>query len=218
MPSSTRRKTSAIGGMLLILAALAVFGPIESFASDRSCSAGALAAARKARAEFERTHGVRVDGAVFEDVAKEIVSETCSQVAAGGSRARIASASSDATRRYLENALARGQSTATQALVADALGSRKGLGRMDRRSFGILKVECGTYPAGMVSIGDAEIAQCGRRILLPSGDNQISVSSKGSRVCAGQVSLAVQQEKSCTCGPAAAAPAGAAAVQPITCS
>src|SRR4051812_26424424 len=62
------------------------------------------------------------------------------------------------------------------------------------------------YPAGMVSIGDAEIAQCGKRILLPSGDNNVSVSSKGTRVCSGQVSLAVQQEKSCTCGqPAAAA-------------
>lgn len=217
MPSSTRKKSSAIGWGLLVLIVVSVFGPIESYASDRSCTAGALAAARKVGAEFERSHAVRVAGAIFEDVAKEIASETCSQISAAGSKARVARASSDATRRYLENALARGQSTATQALVADALGSRKGLGRMDRRSFGILKVECTAYPAGMVSIGNAEIAQCGRRILLPSGENQVSVSSKGARVCSGQVSLAVQQERSCACGQGTAAP-GAAAVQPITCS
>ncbi|MBA7470084.1 hypothetical protein ES707_05361 [subsurface metagenome] len=218
MPSSTRKRSSVIGRSILVLISLFVFGTPGIAEPDRSCAVGALAAARKVRAEFERGHGVRVDGTIFEDVAKEIASETCSQVSAAGSKARVAVASSDATRRYLENALASGRSTATQALVADALGSRKGLGRMDRRSFGILKVECADYPAGMVSIGDAEIAQCGRRILLPSGDSQVSVSNKGARVCAGQVTLAVQQEKSCACGQATAAPAGAPAFQPITCS
>lgn len=218
MPSSTRKATSAIRGSLLALIAVSIFGSAGTAAPDRSCPTDALAAARKVRAEFERDHDVRVDGTIFEDVAKEIASATCSQAPAAGSKARVAAASSDATRRYLENALASGRSTATQALVADALGSRKGLGRMDRRSFGILKVECTTYPAGIVSIGDAEIAQCGRRILLPSGDNQVSVSNKGARVCAGQVSLAVQQEKSCVCGQATAAPTAAPAVQPITCS
>ena len=218
MPSSTRKRSSVIGRSILVLISLFVFGTPGIAEPDRSCAVGALAAARQVRAEFERGHGVRVDGTIFEDVAKEIASETCSQVSAAGSKARVAVASSDATRRYLENALASGRSTATQALVADALGSRKGLGRMDRRSFGILKVECADYPAGMVSIGDAEIAQCGRRILLPSGDSQVSVSNKGARVCAGQVTLAVQQEKSCACGQATAAPAGAPAFQPITCS
>ena len=218
MPSSTRKRSSVIGRSILVLISLFVFGTPGIAEPDRSCAVGALASARKVRAEFERGHGVRVDGTIFEDVAKEIASETCSQVSAAGSKARVAVASSDATRRYLENALASGRSTATQALVADALGSRKGLGRMDRRSFGILNVECADYPAGMVSIGDAEIAQCGRRILLPSGDSQVSVSNKGARVCAGQVTLAVQQEKSCACGQATAASAGAPAFQPITCS
>jgi hypothetical protein len=218
MPSSTRKRSSVIGRSILVLIPVFVFGTPGTAEPDRSCAAGALAAARKVRAEFERGHDLRVDGTVFEEVAKEIASETCSQITAAGSRARVAAAVSDATRRYLENALARGQSTSTQALVADTLGSRKGLGRMDRRSFGIIKVECGAYPAGAVSIGDAEIAPCGRRILVPSGDNQVSVTNKRTRVCAGQVSLAIQQEKSCACGQSAAAPAGAAVVQPITCS
>ncbi|TXG96748.1 MAG: hypothetical protein E6R08_08690 [Nevskiaceae bacterium] len=217
MPSSKRRKTSAIGRSLLVLVAVSVFAPAATAAPQPSCQADALAAARKVRAAFERGHGVRVDKVVFEDVANEIASETCSQVAASASKRRVVAASSDATRRYLENALASGQSTATQALVADALSGRKGMGRMDRRSFGILKVECADYPGGMVAIGDLEIAQCGRRILLPSGDSQVSVSNKGARVCSGQVSLAVQQEKSCSCG-GATPPAGAPALQPITCS
>lgn len=216
MPSSKRRKTSAIGRSLLILIAVSVFAPAATAAPEPSCQDNAVAAARKVRAAFERGHRVRVDNTIFADVANEIASETCSQIAASGSRVGVVAASSEATRRYLENALASGQSTATQALVADALSGRKGMGRMDRRSFGILKIECAAFPAGMISIGDAEIAPCGRRILLPSGDNKVSVSNKGARVCEGQVSLAVQQEKSCACGQGTAAPASA--VQPITCS
>jgi hypothetical protein len=121
-----KERTSPIWS-LVGLAGTLIFAPVGGSASDQSCVAGALDAARKVRGGFERQHGVRVDPTSFDEIAQEIASETCSQVSdAGSGSARVRAASSDATRRYLENALGLGQSTATQALVADALGSRKG--------------------------------------------------------------------------------------------
>jgi len=218
MPSLARNSRLMMLRLAALLAASTLV-PIHGLAAERSCMSAAGSGVKSARANFEHQQGVTIDGKSFDTIAQEIVKETCSQLSTGKSqtsRARVAGR--DAMRRYLENILALGQSASVEALVAGALGREQGLGRMDRRSFGVLKVTCSSYPDATVSIDGSQIAQCGRRILVPSGENDVSVSSKGSAVCVGRISITMQQEKSCECAQSGATPTGVVKAEPMTCS
>jgi len=102
--------------------------------------------------------------------------------------------------RYLTEALASGQAPKPDAIVAELVHGSQGLGRLDLRTFGVVKVNCSAgYTDSTVTINGAEAAGCSKRIFLASGTPEIAVVSKGVQLCKTRVTLAMQEEKVCEC-------------------
>src|SRR5260370_28569311 len=79
---------------------------------------------------------------------------------------------------------------------------KSGLGRPDKRNFGVFSLVCKPSPAdAIVSLDGVGVAACGKRILIEIGSPEVTLLVNGTAVCRDHVTIAKQQEGRCTCDP-----------------
>lgn len=172
---------------------------MNNSANSEECHARAIAGAASGLNETAAALSIIVYAKDFAVVQSEIADEICNPKR-GVAEARQRSAARNAASIFLAEAAKYGQANDVRAIVSEALDGARGLGRVDRRTFGALTMACTASLSGAeIAISAQSVGNCGSRFLMEAGEINISVIANKFAVCTGRAKIRKRDDQVCEC-------------------